>query len=108
MNGSTVSTICGKEVEWGKTHVQDTTVSGVFAPLINNAAFVDKLVLGIHGKLRRQLPKTIRKTANLAIGGPGRPYARSLHGIYLPAEIPFELKYGRNRTYRNLFEAKLT
>jgi hypothetical protein len=110
MNGCTVNAVCGNEVDWMRMHAYNETVSGVFAPLINNAAFVDKLVLGIKGKLRRRLPKTIRKTANLAIGGPGRPYARSLHGIYLPAGIPFEVKYGRNRnrTYRNLFEAKLT
>lgn len=108
MNGRTVTTICGKEVEWDRGRVEDATISGVFPPLINHAAFVDKLVLGIKGKLRKRVPKTIDKKTNLAIGGPGRPYARSLHGIYLPAGIPFELKYGRNRTYRNLFEAKFT
>jgi len=108
MNGSTFTTICGKEIDWMRMHAYNKTVSGVFAPLINNAAFVDKLVLGIRGKLRRRFTKTVYKTANPAIGGPRRPYARSLHGIYLPAGTPFEVKYGRNRTYSNLFEAKLT
>ena len=108
MNGCTVSTICGKAVELGQRHPENATVPGVFASLTNNVTFVDKLVLGIHGKLRRRLPKTIDKTANLAIGGPGRPYARSQHGIYLPSGNPFELKYGRNRRFRNLYDAKLT
>jgi hypothetical protein len=86
-------------------------VSGVFASLINNVSFLDKVTLGIHGRLRKRLPKTIIKTGNPAIGGPGRPYARSQHGIYLASGNPFEAKYGRNRrnrTYRNLFDAKLT
>jgi len=108
MNGCTVNTLCGKEVEWDQEHVGDATVSGVFSPLINHAAFVDKLVVGIKGKLRKRLPKTIDKTANPAIGGPGRPYARSMHGIYRPTGNPFEVKYGPNPRYSNLFDAKLT
>ena len=107
INGCSLGTFCGKQVEWGQLHTENSTVSGVFAPLINNVAFVDKLVLGIHGKLRKRLPKTINKTANPAIGGPGRPYARSMHGIYSPTGNPFEVKYGINPTYRNLFDAKL-
>jgi hypothetical protein len=83
-------------------------VSGVFDYLINKDAFLDKLTLGIHGKLRKRMPKSIVKKANLPIGGPGRPYARSLHGIHLDTGNPFELKYGPNRTYRNLFDAKFT
>lgn len=107
MNGCSLSTFCGKEVEWDQARAEGATVSGVFAPLINNAAFVDKLVLGIRGKLLKRLPNTINKTANPAIGGRGRPYARSMHGIYTPTGNPFEVKYGINPTYRNLFDAKL-
>jgi hypothetical protein len=107
MNACSVSAICGNEAEWPQGHAENTTVSGVFEGLINNAAFVDKLVLGMRGKLRKRLPKTIRKTGNPAIGGPGRPYARSLHGIYTPTGNPFEMKYGANRFYPNLFDAKL-
>lgn len=108
MIGCTYSTFCGSEARWNQEPVEDTMVSGVFEPLINNAAFADKVVLGINGKLRKRLPRTIDKTANLAIGGPGRPYARSLHGIYVPSGNPFEVKYGRNPTYKNSFDAKLT
>lgn len=108
MNGCTVNTICGKKIEWGPVHTENTTVSGVFERLINNAAFADKLVLGIRGKLRKRISNLIDKKANLAIGGPGRPYARSLHGQYLPSGNPFEVKYGRNRLFRNLGPAKLT
>jgi hypothetical protein len=101
------SETCGSQVEWQRGHEEDGTVSGLFPSLINKAAFIDKLVQGIHGKLRKRLSKKIDKTENLAIGGPGKPYARSLHGIYVPTGNPFELKYGRNRVYRNLFPAKL-
>ncbi len=57
MNGCTFSTICGKEVEWDPAHIEAATVSGVFAPLINNASFLDKVTLGINGKLRKRFPK---------------------------------------------------
>ncbi len=107
MKGCTLSTICGKEVEWGQGPAENPTVSGVFAPLINSAAFADKVILGVNGTLRKRLPKTISETDNFAIGGPGRPYARSQHGIYTPTGNPFEVKYGANRMYPNLFDAKL-
>ena len=108
MIGCTYGTFCGSGARWNHGQVEDTAVSGVFVPLINRAAFVDKLVQGIHGTLRRRLPRTIKKTANLAIGGPGRAYARSMHGVYVPSGNPFEVKYGRNPTYKNSFDAKLT
>ena len=108
MCGCTFNTVCGKEVNWMGADEGSETVSGVFGSLINSAAFVDKLVMGMRGKLRKRLSKKIDKTENLAIGGPGRPYARSLHGIYAPTGNPVEVKYGRNRLYRNLFDAKVT
>jgi hypothetical protein len=108
MRGCTFNTVCGNEVDWMRVDEGNETVSGVFGSLINNAAFVDKVTLGIHGKLRKRLSKNIERTENLAIGGPGRPYARSQHGIYAKTGNPVEVKYGRNRTYRNLFDAKVT
>jgi len=107
-NGCSDSAFCGSQVESLQMGTEDATVSGVFANLTNKTAFIDKLVEGIHGKLRKRLSKKIHKTENLAIGGPGRPYARSMHGIYAPTGNPFEVKYGRNRLYRNLFDAKVT
>ena len=107
MNGCTVSTICGKELDWNQGHVEDAKVSGVFAPLINSAAFVDRLVLGIKGKLRKRINPLFTITRNPAIGGPRRPYARSMHGIFKPTGNPFEVKYGPNPMYPNLFDAKL-
>jgi hypothetical protein len=107
-NGCPDSAFCGSEIEFFQKNAEGATVSGVFESLINNVAFVDKMTLGIHGKLRKRFSKKIEKTENLAIGGPGRPYARSLHGIYAPTGNPVEVKYGRNRVYRNLFDAKVT
>jgi hypothetical protein len=107
-NGCPDSAFCGSAIEFFQKNAEDETVSGVFTNLTNKTAFPDKLILGINGKLRKRLSKNIKRTANLAIGGPGRPYARSLHGIYAPTGNPVEVKYGPNRVYSNLFDFKLT
>src|SRR5947209_353927 len=83
-NGCTDGAFCGSEVKPLEMGEEDAAVSGVFANLTNKTAFIDKSVIGILGKLRKRFSKKIDKTVNFAIGGSGRPYARSLHGIYAP------------------------
>jgi len=96
-------TVCGIS-RWNN---EVTMCPGVFAELIDNAAFIDKATFGIDGTLRKRIDRSFRELSNPAIGGPGRPYARSLHYIYEPTGNPFELKYGANRRYRGLFDTKL-
>jgi len=107
MSECSVETICGREFDWGREEAGNATVSGVFPDLVNRAAFVDKLVLGIHGKLRKRMDPAFTDVSNRAIGGWGRPYARSIHGIYEVTGNPFEVKYGRNPRYPKLFNAKV-
>ena len=102
------TTICGVEIDPVQSAPQ-RTIPGVFPALVNRAAFLDKVTFrqSMATPLKR-FPKTIHKTANFAIGGPGRPYARSLHGIHVPlGQSRFELKYGPNPRFRNLYAAKL-
>jgi hypothetical protein len=82
-------------------------VTGVFPPLVNKVAFIDRLMVGIGGELRRRANSLFTVVANPAIGGPGRPYARSLHYIYQSTGNPFEVRYGPNPMYPNLFDAKV-
>src|SRR5450631_3230169 len=100
------TTICGVEIDPVQSAPQ-RTIPGVFPALLNRAAFLDRLGLGVDGTLLKRTPPSISKTANFAIGGPSRPYARSTRGTYIPSGNPFELKYGRNPQYRNLYDAKL-
>jgi hypothetical protein len=101
------ATVCGRELDSFRQGAENESVSGVFPHLINKAAFLDKLTAGVDGELRRRIDPSFTEVRNPAIGGPGRPYARSLHYIYEPTGNPFELKYGANRMYPELFDTKL-
>jgi hypothetical protein len=107
MNASMAATSCGRELDSFREGAGNESVSGVFPHLVNRAAFVDKLTLGVDGELRRRIDPSFTEVRNPAIGGPGRPYARSLDYIYGPTGNPFELKYGANRMYPGLFDMKL-
>ena len=98
--------LCGLKIEPAQS-TQQFNDPGVFPELMNRAAFADRLVLGIDGRKRERLPKTITDVKNYAVGGPKRPYARSVHGTYAPTGNNFEFKYGSNPRFRNLYDMKL-
>jgi hypothetical protein len=105
MNGCAIQTFCGTKL--GEMYAKDPGVRGVFAQLINNGAFIDKLILGADATRRKRVSKDLGDIVNRAIGGPGRPYARSPRAMYKPTGNPFEMKYGASRRYPNLFDNKL-
>jgi hypothetical protein len=107
MKALMAATVCGRELKVSRQEAESESVSGVFPDLVNKAAFVDKLTVGVDGELRRRIDPSFTKVVNRAIGGPGRPYARSLQYISKPTGNPFELKYGANRMYPGLFDTKL-
>ena len=71
------------------------TSSGIFPQLVNRRAFIDKIVLSIRGD-RRKFPEMVKVTANRAIGGQNRNYARSERGL-LSDGNPYEMRYGTMR-----------
>jgi hypothetical protein len=73
-----------KQSEWGV---------GVFNPIVDRRAFLDKVVLSIRGE-RWQFPTLVRNRINKPIGGPNRNYARSERGVLPGNENPYELQYG--------------
>jgi hypothetical protein len=99
--------VCGRELNFSRKEAGSEVISGVFPRLVNKAAFVDKLTVGVDGDLRRRIDPEFEITANPAIGGPGRPYGRSKHIVYKATGNPFEVKYGANRLYRHLTDTKV-
>jgi hypothetical protein len=80
---------------------------GVFAHLINEAAFFDKVELAIWGVGRRKILSSVSLGPSIPIGGSNRPYARSVSGKYRLTANPFELRYGRVKTWPDLSPFRL-
>jgi len=89
-------------VKLTQNFMRPTLPKGVFPQLIDQAAFFDRVNLAIEGHCRRRAGLTVQHGSSIPIGGPERPYARAIHGTCLRTGNPFELRYGRNRMFRNL------
>lgn len=76
--------------------------SGVYADLANARAFFDKVVLNIRGTLRKRPQPRLRGKKSLAIGGPGRFYARCLPRRDSLSHNKLQLKYGLLRRFGNI------
>jgi hypothetical protein len=72
---------------------------GVFPHLVGTTAFVDRVDISIWGHRRLRPKRPIQVIQNLAIGGRGRLFARSLHTECIFGSNPVELRYGRTRNY---------
>ena len=75
---------------------------GVFGFLINEAAVIDKVTVGIWGTPRTRPQTSVCIESNFAIASEGGMYARSIHGNSCTTRTPFELKYGKLWNYRKL------
>jgi hypothetical protein len=92
---------------------------GVFAHLIDLAAFIDRIRIGVEGVRREHPLPPITVEQSFAIGGPAhsdghagdsgqrRPYARAVNGICLRSGNLFQLRYGANRLFPNLSSLSL-
>jgi hypothetical protein len=67
---------------------------GIFLYLVDHAAFIDRIEFGLWGTRRSRVAPEIQITRNIPIGGIGRSYARSMHGICGLSGNPFEFRYG--------------
>jgi hypothetical protein len=76
--------------------------SGVFRYLVNHAAFVDKVVLNVWGVRRKRPSSRIKGSDNLAIGGPGRFYARCLPRHHRLSGNDLQVRYGLLKPFANL------
>jgi hypothetical protein len=84
------------------------TVEGVFPALVNNRAFLDKVVVSIKGR-RRDVPELeLRKRVNRPIGGSGRKYAALEQGVLASSGNSYDLVYGRMQLVKILPSLVLT
>jgi len=80
---------------------------GVFPHFINKAAFFDKVELAVWGSPRRRVSGSVILKPSQPIGGPNRPYGRSVHGKFLATANPFEFRYGKIQNWANLSPFRL-
>jgi len=74
----------------------------VFQHLVNKAAFLDKLEIGLWGVRRQRFLSVLETEPSKPIGGKKRAYGRSIHGICRTTGNPFEFRYGRLNNYPNV------
>jgi hypothetical protein len=75
---------------------------GVFGHFVNSVAFIDRAEFGLRGKMREIFLSFVLLLANLAIGGPKRRYARSIHGRCLVSGNAMEFRYGPSKSFQRL------
>ena len=81
---------------------------GVFPALINDKAFLDKVVVSIRGSKRDVPMLDARQTVNRAIGGTEGKYARLEKGVLASTGNSYDLLYGRMRLGKILPSLMLT
>jgi len=77
--------------------------NGTFDICTDRAAFFDKVAIGVYGRRRKRVSNSLQKSVNLPIGGLGRHYARSQHGVCKFSLNAFELQYGLLQNYPSHF-----
>jgi hypothetical protein len=71
--------------------------NGVFKVLLNEKAFLDKVVVGVKGIRKDQPSSSVKIGSNVAIGGFGRNYARKESGLVTASGNSFDLVYGPSK-----------
>jgi hypothetical protein len=87
--------------------MEHNPVAGVFPHIVDEAAFFDRVEFGLWGDRRLQIFPTLKIKPSIAIGGEGRSYGRSIHGMCLSTGNPFEFRYGRLKRWPNLAPFRL-
>lgn len=88
--------------------ISHSKAMGVFSYLIDQAAFMDKIVVDVRGVRRKRSAASITGNGNRAIGGPGRFYARCIPRRHEVSGNKLQLKYGVMKPYKSLSPFKVT
>ena len=70
------------------------TTDGIFEYMTDRIAFVDRVDLSVWGRRRKKPKASISILEGFSIGGPGRIYAYSAHGVCHATRNRFEHRYG--------------
>ncbi len=76
--------------------------SRIFPRLVNKAAFVDKIVLSVDGKLKSDFEYELLDPKNHGILRPGMLYCRSVSGIFELTGNPAVVRYGKAKKFKNV------
>jgi len=79
-----------------------------FRDLVNRRAFVDRIVLSIGGKPIRPPSQRVNVSWDKGIKGKKSNYARVKTGSILLTGNPYNLKYGKTKTFQNIPDCQLT
>lgn len=83
------------------------TMDGIFEYLTDRVAFIDRVDLSVWGRRRKRPKASISISAGFSIGGPGRIYAYSAHGVCHATRNGFEHRYGVLRWPRRVPPSRL-
>lgn len=83
------------------------TMDGIFKYLTDRIAFIDRVDLSVWGRRRKKPKASISILEGFSIGGPGRIYAYSAHGICHATRNRFEHRYGVLRWPRTVPPSRL-
>src|SRR5579859_3405021 len=81
--------------------------SRVFSWLVDKAAFVDKIVLSVDGKLKSGFEYDLLKPKSTGILHPGTVYCRLVSGIFGLTGNPVAVLHGRARNFNNIPDAQI-
>lgn len=79
----------------------------VFEHLVDRAAFLDRLEIGLWGVQRQNVLPVLETEPSKPIGGKKRAYGRAIHGLCRATENPFEFRYGRLNNYPQIAPFRL-
>ena len=76
--------------------------SRVFPWLVDKAAFVDKIVLSVNGKLKADFEYELIDAESKGILRPGTLYCRSVSGVFGLTDDPVVIRYGKAKKFTNV------
>ncbi len=79
----------------------------VFHHLVDKAAFIDKMEIGLWGVQRQSVLPVLETEPSKPIGGKKRAYGRAIHGMCRATGNPFEFRYGRLNNYPQIAPFRL-
>jgi len=82
-------------------------IDGIFDHLVDEAAFIDRLELGIRAKRRKRMIKLLRIIRTLAIGGKKRIFSTASHGFCTATGNKVQLRFGVMKRFPNVPDFKL-
>jgi len=79
----------------------------VFPWLVDKAAFVDKIVLSVNGKVKQDFDYELVDPESKGILHPGTIYSRRVSAVFGLTGNPLLIRYGKAKKFENVPEAQI-